>query len=77
MSAILIKTDKKRVKILSDLAKELGGNVIDIPDNQMVDLLIGKLMDKVKTGKTVSRSAIFKKLKTKWLFDSINLLKNL
>lgn len=65
MSAIWIKTDKKRVKILSDLAKELGGNVIDIPDNQMEDLLLGKLMDKVKTGKTVSRSAIFKKLKTK------------
>lgn len=65
MSAILIKTDRKNGRLLSDLAKQLGGNVIDIADGQMEDLLLGKLMDKVKTGKTVSRSAIFKKLKTK------------
>lgn len=65
MSAILIKTDKKKGKILSDLAKQLGGNVIDIGDVQFEDLLLGKMMDTVKTGKNVSRSTIFKKLKAK------------
>ena len=65
MSAILIKTDKKKGKILSDLAKQLGGDVIDIGEIQFEDLLLGKLMDSVKTGKTVSRSTIFKKLKAK------------
>jgi hypothetical protein len=56
MNAILIKTDKKKGKILSDLAKQLGGDVIDIGEIQFEDLLLGKLMDSVKTGKTVSRS---------------------
>ena len=65
MNAILIKTDKKKGKILSDLAKHLGGEVIEIGEIQFEDLLLGKLMDSVKTGKTVSRSTIFKKLKTK------------
>lgn len=65
MGAIAIKTIKKKGKILSDLAKLLGGNVIDIGDVQIEDLLLGKLMDTVKTGKNVSRSTIFKKLKVK------------
>lgn len=65
MSTILIKTDKKKSKILSDLARQLGGDVIDIGEVQFEDLLFGKLMDTVKTGKTVPGSTIFKKLKVK------------
>lgn len=65
MSTILIKTDKQTSKILSELAKKLGGNVLDVNDEQFEDFMIGTLMDKVKTGKTVSKSAILKKLKTK------------
>jgi hypothetical protein len=65
MSAILIKTDKKSSKILSELAKKLGGNVLDVKDDQFEDFMIGTLMDKVKTGKTVSKSTILKKLKSK------------
>jgi hypothetical protein len=34
MSAILIKANKENNKILADLAKKLGGNVIDLNDNQ-------------------------------------------
>lgn len=63
MNAILIKTDKKKGRILSELAKQLGGDVIDVGEIQFEDLLFGKLMDTVKTGKTVSRATIFKKLK--------------
>jgi hypothetical protein len=63
MNAKRIKTDKKKGKILSELAKQLGGDVFDIGENQFEDLLLGKLMDTVKTGKTVPRSTIFKKLR--------------
>lgn len=62
MSTILIKADKANNKILADLAKKLGGNVIDINDNAFEDLLLGRLMDSVKTGKTVSKKTVMKKL---------------
>lgn len=64
MSTILIKADKKSNKILSELAKKLGGEVIDMNDEQFEDLMLGTLMENVKTGKTVSKSVILKKLKT-------------
>ena len=65
MSTILIKANKENNKILADLAKKLGGEVMDIHNVQFEDLMLGTLMDSVKTGKTVSRNGIFKKLKTK------------
>jgi hypothetical protein len=65
MSTLLIKTDNQSSKILSALAKKLGGNVMPINDAQLEDLLLGNLMDTVKTGKTVSKSSIMKKLKVK------------
>ncbi len=61
----MIKTDKQSSKILSELAKKLGANVVDIKDEQFEDFILGNLMDSVKTGKTVSRNTIFKKLKSK------------
>lgn len=64
MSTILIKADKQSSKILSALAKKLGGNVIDIKDEQFEDFMLGTLMDKVKTGKTVSKDSIIKKLRS-------------
>lgn len=65
MGAIIIKADKKSNKILAELAKKLGGNVIDLNQEQYEDFVLGTLMDNVKTGKTVSRATILKKLKTK------------
>ena len=65
MGAIIIKADKKSNKILSDLAKKLGGNVISLDDDQYEDFALGYLMDSVKTGNTVSRESIMMKLKTK------------
>jgi hypothetical protein len=64
MSTILIKADKKSNKILTELAKRLGGKVIDMNDEQFEDLMLGTLMENVKTGKTVSKSVITKKLKS-------------
>ena len=63
MSTIVIKTDKQSSKILSELAKKLGGNVYDLKDDQFEDLMLGMMMDSVKTGKTVSRSTIMKNLR--------------
>ena len=65
MGAIIIKTDPRSSKILKDLAEQLGASVADIKDEQYEDFLLGALMDSEKTGKTVSRKLIFKKLKSK------------
>ena len=64
MGTILIKTDKRSSKILAELAKRLGAKVIDVKDEQFDDLMLGTLMDKVKTGKTVSKDSILKKLRS-------------
>jgi hypothetical protein len=65
MSAIVIKSDNQSTKILKDLAKKLGADVININEEQYEDLALGLLMDKSKTGETVSRDAIMKKLDKK------------
>jgi hypothetical protein len=65
MGAIIIKADKKSNKILSDLAKKLGGNVMTLADDQYEDFALGSLMDSVKTGKSVSRESIMQQLKGK------------
>ncbi|MBK6354359.1 MAG: hypothetical protein IPF46_13445 [Saprospiraceae bacterium] len=65
MSAIIIKGDKKSSKLISELAKQLGANVIGMKEQQYEDFLLGYMMDKSKTGKTVSRTMVFKKLKSK------------
>jgi hypothetical protein len=65
MSTILIKADKQSNKILADLAKKLGGDVLSINDNVLEDLMFGQMMDSVKTGETVSKADILKKLKEK------------
>ncbi len=58
MTTILIKADKQSSKILSELAKKLGGNVINFKDDQFEDLMLGTRMNKVKTGKTISKDLI-------------------
>jgi len=65
MGAILIKADKKSNKLLTDLAKKLGGNVISIADDQYEDFAIGSAMDSIKTGITVERESIIMKLNSR------------
>ncbi len=65
MGAIIIKADRKSNKLLTDLARKLGGNVINLADEQYEDFAFGTAMDSVKTGKTVNRELIFLKLKGK------------
>jgi len=65
MGAIIIKADKKSNKILADLAKKLGADVISLADDQYEDFALGLNMDAVKTGETVSRESIISKLQSK------------
>lgn len=65
MSAILIKADEKSNKILKELAKQLGANVVSLKDNQYEDFLLGTIMDSEKTQKDASREEVFQKLKKK------------
>lgn len=65
MGAIVIKADSHSNKILSDLAKKLGANVLSLKDEQFEDLALGSLMNTIKTDENVSRDLIMKKLKTK------------
>jgi hypothetical protein len=65
MKAIVIKADNENTKIIRELAKKLGANVLKINEEQFEDLALGSIMNKVKTGKTVSRESIIKKLNRK------------
>ncbi|WP_373521030.1 hypothetical protein [Aquiflexum sp.] len=63
MGAIIIQADNKSNKILSELAKKLGGTVINLEDEQFEDLALGTAMDQLKTGETVDPKSIIQKLK--------------
>jgi hypothetical protein len=63
MGAILIKADSQSNKILLELAKKLGADVLSLKDKQFEDFALGSLMDTVKTNENVSRESIMKKLK--------------
>ena len=65
MSAIVIKSYNQNTKILKELAKKLGADVININEEQYEDLAFGLLMDKSKTDETVSRESIMNKLERK------------
>jgi len=65
MSAIIIKSDNQNTKILKELAKKLGADVLSINEDLYEDLALGLLMDRSKTGETVSRDSIMKKLNEK------------
>ena len=63
MGAKIIKADTKSNKILSDLAKKLGANVLSVKDEQFEDFALGTLMNTVKTNENISRDLIIKKLR--------------
>ena len=63
MGAIVIKSDNNRnLQLLTAIAKQLGENVNELTLSQAEDLQLGLLMNKEKTGKSVSRKNIFKHL---------------
>lgn len=63
MAAIVIKsTNRKHLKLLAELAEQLGETVSKLNASEAEDLQLGLLMKKQKTGKAVSRATIFKLL---------------
>lgn len=63
MDVLLIEPkDKGNLKLLLELAKKLGNKVVTLDQEQAEDLALLSLMKKEKTGKTVSRNTIMKKL---------------
>lgn len=65
MSALIINSEgKKNLKLLADLANELGYKVSIISDEEFEDMALGSMMKKEKTGKAVSRDTIMKKLRS-------------
>ena len=63
MSAIVIKSDNNRnLQLLAAIAKQLGETVSKLTPSQAEDLHLGLLMNKEKTGKSLSRKNIFKHL---------------
>ena len=65
MGAIIVKADRKSNKILSELARRLGGSVIHIEDDQYEEIALGTAMDSVKTGELADRDSIMQKLSVK------------
>ena len=63
MSAIVIKADSKSNKILKDLAKKLGANVLNMNDAQYEDFLLGSIINSEKTGEDISKEAVIKQIK--------------
>ena len=63
METILIQTASKSTrKLLIDLAKKMGENVQLLDKEIAEDFAFGKMMNKAKTGKLVSKENILKAL---------------
>lgn len=66
MSAIVIKTrNRKNLKLLTDLAEQLGETVNKLTRAEAEDIQLGMIMKTEKTGKTVSKKSVFKYLDAK------------
>jgi len=65
MSTILINSDPTTSKLILELSKKLGENVLSLKNEQFEDLILGNQMDKIKTNELVSKSDILLQLKPK------------
>ncbi|MGF1566301.1 MAG: hypothetical protein ACFCUH_13115 [Flavobacteriales bacterium] len=63
MSTIVIQIDPKHSELLKELAERLGGQVTEVQGELLEDLALGLQMESVKTGQSVSRATVMKKLR--------------
>ena len=64
MGAIIIKTkDASELKFVKELLRRSRIKNKELSDEDFEDILLGEIMSTRKTGKTVSKSTIIKKLK--------------
>lgn len=65
MATLIIEsTDPENIKLLTELAKKLGDRVKSISATETEDLLLGDLMDSVKTGEYVDRADVMEALRS-------------
>ncbi|WP_257670594.1 hypothetical protein [Parapedobacter tibetensis] len=65
MTTLIIESsDPKNVKLLTELAKKLGDRVKSISATETEDLLLGDLMNSVKTGEYVDKADVMKALRS-------------
>jgi hypothetical protein len=63
MAAIIIKSDNlKNLKLLADLAQQLGGKAASVNADDVEDLLLGELMNREKTGRKANKAKVMKML---------------
>jgi hypothetical protein len=66
METLVIQSKSKvNLKILAELARKLGEHTSEFSGEKSEDFDLGLLMENEKTGKTVTREAIMRKLHTK------------
>jgi hypothetical protein len=65
MATMLINIDPSNDKIIAALVEKLGGNVMRLSKSDLEDTFFGTMINDSKTGKTVSKKAIMKKLRKK------------
>jgi hypothetical protein len=66
MAALIIKSkNPENLRLLAEIAKKMGDTAQTISLNDMEDLVFGEMMNKAKTGKTVSREEVMKTLNVK------------
>lgn len=66
MQGLIIRSSsKENIMLLSSLAKKMGEAVKSLNTNEMEEIYLVQLMNKVKTGKNVSRATVLQKLRSK------------
>ena len=50
MGAVVIKSDAKSLKLIIELVKRLGGDVVKLSDEQLEDFTFGEMLKEAKTG---------------------------
>ncbi len=64
MTSLIIQSDNTdNLELIAKLAKKLGIQVNSVTEEQTEDLALGAVMTNAKTGKSVSRDTIMKKLR--------------
>ncbi|MEO8884530.1 MAG: hypothetical protein ABI367_00610 [Mucilaginibacter sp.] len=64
MTSLIIQSDDTdNLELIAKLAKKLGVKVNSVTQEQSEDLALGAIMASSKTGKSVSRDVIMKKLR--------------
>lgn len=63
MGAILIKADSKSLKLITELAKQLGCKVSKLENEQLENIAFVEILKVARTSEKVSRETVMRELK--------------